>query len=156
MSRDYLVFCRARPQLAPGEVPIGPVAVSPPRRRRESDRWAIAMLPAEARTNVGDWVVALDCRSAAAEVADYLGELIAGRSGGGWIVCDAGDEALEVAAGTRAKAEMTGELRQLVEDLLRQMDAFDAQQLQRAAAAYEYARLQDPAGHAEADDWSDV
>ena len=71
-------------------------------------------------------------------------------------MCDAAGEALEVAAGTAATFDMTDELRVHVEDLMRQMEAFEIQQQQRALAAYHYARLADPAGHAEADDWSDV
>jgi hypothetical protein len=116
MALDYLVFCQGRPHLRADR--IGPVAIGSPRPRSAADGWATSRLPPHARA--GDWVVDLSCGGTSGEVADYLGELIAARCDGGWIVCDAADEALEVPGGdVFASTDITGEIRDLVEDLLR-------------------------------------
>src|SRR5689334_2874996 len=109
MSLDYVVFCRARPRFASGYHEIGPIAVNGPDEvvvRDDSgnedddpegtDDWALAQIPDDEREHAGRWRVYLNCGASAAEHADELGALIAAHSGGGWVVCDRGDEGTEV------------------------------------------------------------
>jgi hypothetical protein len=157
MSLDYIVFCRHRPAIAAGTHRVGPVDLSAPEPRSDGDDWALDQIPAEARAEAGDWVVGLNCHHSAGEIADELAAAIAECCGGGWIVCDALDEAMHVEAGEPSTAQdLLPELGHLVGELVGDAQQAEAARQQAAVAAWQRDRVADPAGHADADDWSDV
>ena len=157
MSLDYLVFCRTRPAIAAGSHRVGPVDLSAPEPRTDDHDWWLEQVPESQRASAGDWVVGLNCRPAAGEIADELAAAIAECSGGGWIACDALDEAMPVEPGEGTTAgDLLPELEHLAAELVAGGEAVEAQRRQAALAAWEHDRAADPEGHAAADDWSDV
>lgn len=155
MSLDFAVFCRNRPHFN-GEHDVGPVRLSAPEKRTDEDSWWLQQLPEAATSDLGDWVVRMNCRSSAGESAEYLGTLIAERSGGGWVMCDAGEEAVQVAATTSAVEDILSELQRLMQVRVNDRQAFAARQLELAKSEHEKAKQKDPTAFVEADDWSKV
>ena len=155
MSLDFAVFCRNRPPLE-GDHELGPVRVSAPLNRTDEDSWWLEQIPDAPTSNPGDWLVHMNCHSSAGEYADYLGTLIAERSGGGWVMCDAGEEAIRVPAKPSSAKDILPELQRLMQEAQSRRHEHEARQLELAKSEYKKAKQNDPSSHAEADDWSDL